>query len=88
MRAPLVRFLWLWLTGPAWLRAEQRLLRSSGKRGLTVQNEHVLVMSEPRGKRVILVLKPGELGFQVANALLEAAHFRDHTRVGTADVAK
>jgi hypothetical protein len=88
VRAPLVRFLWLWLTGPAWLRAEQRRLRSSGKRGLTVQNEHVLVMCEPRGKRVVLVLKPGELGFQVANALLEAAHFRDHTRVGTADVAK
>ena len=45
-------------------------------------------MREPRGKRVVLVLKPGELGFQVANALLETAHFRDHTRVGTADVAK
>ena len=88
MRAPLVRFLWLWLTGSAMARAEPCFLRSSGKRGLTVQNEHVLVMREPRGKRVVLVLKPGELGFQVANALLETAHFRDHTRVGTADVAK
>ena len=45
-------------------------------------------MTEPRGKRVVLVLKPGKLGFQVANTLLETAHFRDHTRVGTADVAK
>jgi hypothetical protein len=40
-------------------RAEPRGLRSSGKRGLTVQNEHVLVVREPRGKSVILVLKPG-----------------------------
>jgi hypothetical protein len=81
-------FLWLWLTGPALSRAEQRRLRSSGKRGLTVQNEHVLVVAEPRCKRVVLVLEPGKLGFQVANTLLETAHFRDHTRVGTADVAK
>jgi hypothetical protein len=88
VRAPLVRFLWLWLTGSARSRAEPCSLRSSGKRGLTVQNEHVLVVREPRGKRVILVLKPGKLGFEVANALLKATHFRDHTRVGTADVAK
>ena len=45
-------------------------------------------MREPRCKRVVLVLEPGKLGFQIANALLEATHFRDHTRVGTADVAK
>ena len=45
-------------------------------------------MRQPRSKRVVLVLEPHKLGFQVANALLETAHFRDHTRVVTADVAK
>jgi len=39
------------------------------------------------GKGVVLFLEPSELGFQVANALLQATHFGDHTRVGTADVA-
>jgi hypothetical protein len=63
-------------------------LRSSGKRGLAVENEHVLVVRQPRSEGVILVLEPHKLGFQVANALLETAHFRDHTRIGTADVAK
>jgi hypothetical protein len=63
-------------------------LRSSGKRGLAIENEHVLVVRQPRSERVILVLEPHKLGFQVANALLETAHFRDHTRIGTADVAK
>jgi hypothetical protein len=60
----------------------------SGKRGLAIENEHVLVVRQPRSERVILVLEPHKLGFQVANALLETAHFRDHTRIGTADVAK
>ncbi len=57
------------------LRAEQRYLRSSGKRGLTLQNEHVLIVAEPRGKHIVLVLEPGKLGFQIANALLETTHF-------------
>jgi hypothetical protein len=47
----------------------------SGERRLTIQNEHVLIVAEPRGKRVVLVLKPGKLGFQIANALLETTHF-------------
>jgi hypothetical protein len=68
-----------WITGR---------LRSSGKRGLAVENEHVFVVRQPRGKRIVLFLKPDELGFQVANALLETTHFGDHTRVGTADVAE
>jgi hypothetical protein len=63
-------------------------LRSSGKRGLAVENEHVLVMRQPRGERIVHFLEPDKLGFQVANALLETAHFGDHTRVGTADVAE
>jgi hypothetical protein len=68
-----------------WIR---KCLRSSGKRGLAVENEHVLVVRQPRSKRVVLVLEPHELGFQVANALLETAHFGDHTRVRTTDVAE
>jgi hypothetical protein len=63
-------------------------LRSSGKRGLAVENEHVLFVRQPRSERVIHVLEPHKLGFQVANALLETTHFGDHTRVGTADVAE
>jgi hypothetical protein len=66
------------------LRAEPRL----AERGLAIQNEHVLVVREPRSKGVVLGLEPGKLGFQVANALLETAHFGDHTRIGTTDVAK
>ena len=41
-----------------------------------------------RSERVVLFLEPNKLGFQVANTLLETAHFGDHTRVGTADVAE
>jgi hypothetical protein len=62
-------------------------LRSSGKRGLTVENEHVLVVRR-RSERVVLILEPHKLGFQIANTLLETAHFGDHTRVRTADVAE
>jgi len=39
-------------------------------------------------KRVILFLKPYELGFQVAYSLLEAAHLGYHAGIGTADVAE
>jgi hypothetical protein len=66
----------------------QRYLRLSGERRLAVDNEHVLVVRQPSGKSIVLFLKPHKLGFQVANTLLETAHFRDHTRVGTADVAE
>jgi hypothetical protein len=45
-------------------------------------------MRESRSKDIVLVLEPSKLGLQVANALLETAHFGDHTRVGTADVAE
>ena len=44
--------------------------------------------ASPQRKRVVLFLEPDKLGFQVANTLLETAHFGDHTRVGTADVAE
>jgi hypothetical protein len=71
--------------GFAWLR---RLPEGSGKRGLTVENEHVLVVRQARGKGVVLGLKPGKLGFQVANALLETTHFGEHTRIGSADMTE
>jgi len=45
-------------------------------------------MRQPSSKGIVLVLKPDKLGFQVANTLLETAHFRDHARIGTADVAE
>jgi hypothetical protein len=45
-------------------------------------------MRQTSGKRIVLVLEPGELGFQIANTLLETTHFGDHTRIGTADVAE
>lgn len=41
-----------------------------------------------RRKSVILSLKPDEFCLQVTDALLEAAHFRDHPRVRTTDVAE
>ena len=70
--------------GLTWIRDAL----GSGKRGLAVQNEHVFVVRQPCSKGIVLGLEPGELGFQVANALLETAHFGDHTRIGTTDVAE
>jgi hypothetical protein len=64
------------------------LPEASGVRGLAIKNEHVLVMTETSSKCVVLFLEPGKLGFQVANTLLETAHFREHARVRTADVAE
>ena len=59
-----------------------------GKRWLAVQDQHVLGACSLRGERVVLFLKPVKLGFEVANALLETAHLRDHAGIGTADVAE
>ncbi len=39
-------------------------------------------------ERVILVLEPDQLGFQVAYSLLKAAHLRDHAGIRPADVAE
>ena len=65
-----------------------RATEKSGERRLVIENEHVLVVRKPRSKGVVLFLEPNKLGFQVANTLLETAHFRDHTRIGTADVTE
>jgi hypothetical protein len=42
----------------------------------------------PGSKRVVLFLKPSELGLKVSNTLLEAAHLGYHARIGSADVAE
>jgi hypothetical protein len=70
------------------VRVEPRYPRSSGKRRLTVQNEHVVLVADASGERVVLFLEPHKLGFQVANTLLETAHFGDHARIGAANVAE
>jgi hypothetical protein len=62
-------------------------LRSLDERGLAFRDQHVLVGSLNR-ERVILLLEPNKLGFQVAYSLLEAAHLRNDAGIGTADVAK
>ena len=75
--APLIRFLPFCLVR----------LRSSDERGLTFRDQHVLVGSLNR-KRVILFLKPNQLGFQVAYSLLEAAHLGNDAGIRTAHVAE
>ena len=45
-------------------------------------------MRSPAASASFSFLEPDKLGFQVANTLLQTAHFGDHTRVGTADVAE
>jgi hypothetical protein len=62
-------------------------LRSSDERGLAFRDQHVLVGSLNR-KRVIRLLEPNKLGFQVAYSLLEAAHLGNDAGIGTADVAE
>jgi hypothetical protein len=39
-------------------------------------------------ERVVLFLEPSQLGFQITNALLEAAHLGYHAGIGTANVAE
>ena len=64
-----------------------RRQRSLDERGLAFLNQHVLVSSLNR-KRVILLLKPYKLSFQVAYSLLQAAHLGNDAGIGTADVAE
>jgi hypothetical protein len=61
--------------------------RSSDVRGLAIRHQHFLVACLNL-KRVVLFLKPYELGFEVAYSLLEAAHLGNHAGIGTADVAE
>jgi hypothetical protein len=60
---------------------------SSGKHRLAGPDQQV-VLTDLSGKRVLLLLKPHKLGFQVTNTLLEAAHLGDHADIGPADVAE
>jgi hypothetical protein len=45
-------------------------------------------VADLKRERVILILKPHKLGFQVAYSLLEAAHLGNDAGIGTADVAE
>ena len=72
---------------PRLVRDELRYLRLSGQRRLTVQYEHVVLVTASR-ERIVLFLEPNKLGFQVANTLLKTAHLGDYTRIWTADVAE
>jgi hypothetical protein len=62
--------------------------RSSGERWLPIQHEYVFLVTVLRSERVVFLLEPHQLGFQVTYTLLETAHLGDHSRIGTADVAE
>ena len=51
-----------------------------------VRNKQVLACLS--SESVVLLLEPNELGFEITYSLLEAAHLRDHTGIGSADVAE
>jgi hypothetical protein len=63
------------------MRDELRYLRLSGQRRLTVQYEHVVLVTAASRERIVLFLEPNKLGFQVANTLLKTAHLGDYTRI-------
>ena len=60
----------------------------SGESRLAILQPDQSLITSLRFERVVLGLEPGEFCLKVADALLETAHFRDHTRVRTADVAE
>jgi hypothetical protein len=59
----------------------------SGESRFTILKPDQGVVTSLRRKRIVLCLEPGKFCLQVPDALLEAAHFGDHSRVRTADVA-
>ena len=63
------------------MRDELRYLRLSGQRRLTVQYEHVVLVTAASRERIVLFLEPNKLGLQVANTLLKTAHLGDYTRI-------
>lgn len=62
--------------------------RASGESRLTILQPGQGLITSLRRERVILRLEPGKFCLQITDALLETAHFRDHSRVRTADVAE
>jgi hypothetical protein len=62
--------------------------RRSGERGLAIQNQLAFLGSCLFGQRVVFLLKPDKLGFEVPYTLLKAAHLGNDTRIWTADVAE
>ncbi|MBB4701332.1 hypothetical protein BJ982_002876 [Sphaerisporangium siamense] len=62
--------------------------RSSGEGRLAILQTGELLIPRLRRESVVLSLEPCELSLQIPDPLLETAHFRDHPRVETADVAE
>jgi hypothetical protein len=61
--------------------------RRSGERGFAGRYQQVRASTVYR-QRVVLLLEPNKLGFQVSYSLLETAHLGYHAGIGTADVAE
>jgi hypothetical protein len=62
------------------------LVPPSGEYRLAGPNQQVI--ADLRHQRILFVLKPDKLGFQVADTLLETTHLVDHAEIGPADVAE
>jgi len=60
----------------------------SGECRLTLLHATECLIAGLRRKSVIVGLKSDEFCLQIADALLQTAHLRDHSRVRTADVAE
>lgn len=60
----------------------------SGENRLAILQPGQGFVTSLRRERVVLRLEPGKFCLQITDALLETAHFRDHPRVRTADVAE
>lgn len=60
----------------------------SGEGRLAILQTGERLVARLSRKGVVLRLEPYELCLQVPDSLLETAHFRDHPRVRTADVAE
>lgn len=61
--------------------------RSLSENRLTILQAGERLITGVGREFVVLGLEPGKLCLKITDALLETAHFRDHTRVRTADVA-
>jgi GGDEF domain-containing protein len=60
----------------------------SGEGRFAVLQTAERLLAGARRERVVLRLESDEFCLQVPDSLLETAHFRDHPRVRTADVAE
>jgi hypothetical protein len=60
----------------------------SGESRFALAGSHEQAVTGFGREHVVRFLKPGELGLQVANPPLEAAHFRSYAGIRPADVAE